>query len=575
MTESNNNNSLFFPFFISALAILSFGKSMLLHDVAWDDNCWILSSYFTDNLEGFLNTGFYELKRVPMGILYYYYYSLHKLTDHAHLIWNSFNMIVQVLSPLVLYFFVYNTLKGKRFLAFLISASFIICPIDTTLPYYANINYRLGTLFCILSFYLTERALSKNNHPVLLFAAIAASAFPVYFLLETAITLEPARLLLIGYLLSRKYSNRRTLIKRALILWAPFVFLCIPLILYRLLSKPYGIYATTYTMDPYFFLNIKMHIKVLRHFLFYNWFIFTSLIGNTNLWSVVIGLVTGIISLFFTKRFAVSVTVESADSPGDRKDWSHNWKGIKNIFVFGVLLLLPPIMMYEFSGRVPAPGMEGRHGTILLFGYAIAFGSILYAAFSTLISMRSGRKWAKTLIVLFLGLGVFFNNVNLDLYKMGEKYQKSFWKAFTARFPVLPEKASFLIDANANSPYYNSDLEAYYELELPLNMLYARSRVPDEFLNYRVYAISEGIRDEWKKSGNVTFQRFSHAGKDMFNSQELIIVHYGGGQISVNREILQKYPDVPYKMWLDKDPPDFSGIIVPEYPLRYKLKGFY
>ncbi len=547
---------------------------MFLHDVAWDDNCWILSCYFTNDLREFLNTGFYELKRVPMGVLYYYYYSLHKLTDHAHLIWNSFNMIVQVLSPLVLYFFVHNTLKGKKFLAFLISASFIICPIDTTLPYYANINYRLGTLFCILSFYLTERALSKNNHRGLFLAAMAASAFPVYFLLETAITIEPARLLLIGYVLSRKYSDRRTLIKKALIYWSPFVILCIPLVLYRLVSKPYGIYANTYSMDPYFFLNIKMHVKVLRHFLFYNWFIFTRLIGNTNLSSVVIGLVTVITSLLFTKRFAASAAVESADSPGDKINWSHNWKSIRNIFIFGVMLLLPPIMMYEFSGRVPAPGMEGRHGTILLFGYAIAFGSILYAAFSTLIAMKSGRKWAKTLIVLFLGLGVFFNNVNLDLYTMGEEYQQSFWKAFTARFPVLPEKASFLIDANADSPYYNSDLEAYYELELPLNMLYARSRVPDEFLNYRVYAISEGIRDEWKNSDNVTFQRLSHTGNDTFNTEDMIFVYYRGGEILVNREILQKTPDAAYKIWLDKDPPGFSGA-VPEYPLRYKFRGFY
>ncbi|MEW6601372.1 MAG: hypothetical protein AB1499_10425 [Nitrospirota bacterium] len=546
---------------------------MSLHDVTWDDNCWLLSCYFTDNLHDFLDTGFYELRRVPMGVLYYYYYSLHKLTDHAHLIWNSFNMIIQVLSPLILYGFISNTLKGQKLLAFLIAAGFIICPIDMTLPYYANINYRLGTLFCILSFYLTERALAGKTSWPLLLASMAAFAFPLYFLLETSLTLEPARLLLIGYVLSEKYPDRRTLFKKALGFWIPFVLICVPLIIYRLTNKPYGIYSSTYTMDPYFFMNIKMHAKVVRHFLFYNWVIYAGHIRDTALWSVVAGVITTIITLVYSDRFpGTDNDVASPSRSGFKERWAGNWKSVRHVFVFGLMLIVPPVMMYEFSGRVPATGMEGRHGTILLFGYSTAFGSLLYCLYRTL--LPAGKNTAKALVILFLGLGVFFNNVNLDLYKTGEEYQKGFWKAFTSRFPSLPEKGSFLIDANAGSPFYNADLEAYYELEFPLNMLYARSMSHDEFLNYRVYAISEGIRDEWKRASSITFQRYSHAGKDAFTSEEMLFIHYRDGELLVNREILDKYPDVPYSMWLDKDPPESSGKI-PAYPLRYRLKGFY
>jgi hypothetical protein len=568
-----DDGSFSFPLLIITLALLSFGRTMTLHDVAWDDNCWLLSTYFTDNLHDFLDTGFYELRRVPMGILYYYYYSLHKLTDHAHLIWNVFNMIVQVISPLLIYVFINNVMKGRRLLAFLIAAGFIICPIDTTLPYYANINYRLGTLFCILSFYLTEKALAGKTSWALLLAAMASSAFPLYFLLETTLTLEPARLLLISYALSEKYPDRRMLIKKSLGSWLPFVMVCVPLIIYRLISKPYGIYSSTYTMDPYFFMNIKMHIKALRHLLFYNWFIFLRLIQHTGFWSIAAGAITFIITFMYSDRFIRGISDDTVSSgSGFKATWSRNWKEIRFIFILGLMLVVPPVMMYEFSGRVPAPGMEGRHGTILLFGYSIAFGSLLYCLYRTFLS--AGKRQAKALTILFLSFGVFFNNVNLDLYNMGEKYQKGFWRAFTARFPSLPDKASFLIDANANSPYYNADLEAYYELEFPLNMLYARSKSHDEFLNYRVYAISEGIRDEWKQSSPMTFQRYSHAGKDTFISDRMIYIHYREGELLVNREILNKYPEVTYKMWLDKDPPRFSGTI-PEYPLRYKLKGFY
>ena len=110
--------------------------------------------------------------------------------------------------------------------------------------------------------------------------------------------------------------------------------------------------------------------------------------------------------------------------------------------------------------------------------------------------------------------------------------------------------------------------------EHTVDRTHRESKRPDEFLNYRAYTVSEGIRDEWKKPGDLVIKRFSHAGEDTFNTKEMIFVHYREGEILVNREILQKYSDVPYNMWLDKSPPEFKGT-VQEYPLRYKFRGFY
>ncbi len=549
---------------IIALAILSFGRSIWLNDVAWDDNCWLLSYYSTDSLDGFLKTGFYELKRVPMGILYYYYYSLHKLTEHAHLVWNIFNLLIQVLSPLVLYRLAVNVFRGRTFAAFLIGVAFILCPIDMTLPYYANINYRLGTFFCILSFYLTERAISDRISWKMLSAAIVSSAFPVYFLLETAITLEPARLLFIIFLLNKRYTGRSSIVYAILKTWTPFVLACIPLVIYKLLSKPYGIYANIYTMDPMFFMNLKMHAKIIRHFLFYDWFIYIKNIGHTGIITIITSLIVFTAASVLYRIPTFRDYVKPAE---DRVNYS-----VKGI-LFGLALIIPAVMMYEFAGRVPAPGMEGRHGTILQFGYAIAFGSLLYLLYVSL-TARAMKRTAALSIILFLGTGVFFNNLNLDLFDLGQQYQQDFWKKFTKRFPVLPRKADFLIDAADGSPFYNADLEAYYELEFPLNMLYARSSDPANFRRYRAYAISEGIRGEWKSPDLKNFSRMSHSGKDTFSPDKLIIIYYRGDNILVNNEILTSYPEAPYKMWLNRPAPEFSDIM-PQYPLRQKLKAFY
>ncbi len=573
MIETKDNNSLFFPMFLVMLSLLSFGRIMFFNDGIWDDNCWILSYYFTGSLDKFLTTGFIELRRETLGTFLYYYHSLHKSSEHAYLIWNSINLIVQVVSALTLYFFINNTFKKNRLLAFLAAATFIVCLLDNTLPYYSSINYRLGTLFCILSFYLTERALARKTRWVLLLAAMLLASFASYVVMETAVALEPARLFLIALILSGKDYRRKTLIKKSLGLWLPFIAIIIPLLIYKLVNKPYGIYGSIYPIDPLFFLNFKLHAKVIRHFMFYNWFNLSMLSGSASIWSAGLGILTVIASLLMIKSPGFSPTEESCPLPASFKvKFLWYWKEVKTAFIFGLILIVPAISMYELAGRSPAPGMEGRHATIILFGYAISFGSLLYCVYA---SLRKNSRWSTILIVLFLGAGVFFNNINLDVYHKGQEYQKNFWKTFTKRFPALPPKASFLMDVRGDDPfYYYADLEAYYELELPLNMLYARSKTHDEFLNYRVYAISEGIREEWKQSPSLTFQRYSHAGKDTFITDDMIFIHYRNGELLVNREILKKYPDVPYKMWLDKDPPKISRTI-PAYPLRYKLKGFY
>ena len=93
----------YFPLFIAFLAILSFGRIWFLRDVVWDDNCWLLSVYSTKNLEGFLNTGYVELRRVLHGTFVYYFLKIHKNSDYVYLIWHSINIFIQIASPVFLY----------------------------------------------------------------------------------------------------------------------------------------------------------------------------------------------------------------------------------------------------------------------------------------------------------------------------------------------------------------------------------------------------------------------------------------------------------------------------------------
>lgn len=576
MVKLRDNHSLNYPLLIIILALLSFGRSMLLHDVIWDDNCWLLSYYFTDNLHDFMDTGFTQLRRTLLGTFMYYYYSIHKSTDTAYLIWNSFNLLVQILSPLYLYFFINNIFKKSRLFAFFAACTFIVCLLDNTLPYYISITYRLGALFSIISFYLTERALAGKTRWGLVFIATALSAFSSCVLMESTVALEPARLFLIWHLLSKKHHDKKIRLAATLKVWLPFILSIAPIMYYKLAFKPYGVYGGMYSIDPLFFLNFRLHAKVIRHLMFYNWYELLTLSGNANIWSVALGATATVTAFFIVKKIRHCYPERSGQqSAFDTSTFKEAFMDVRVPFILSLLLILPVVSMYELAGRSPAPGMEGRHATVLLFGFGMFFGSLLYCVYMAAAASATGRRWIAIFLVIFLGAGTFFNNMNLDVYFTAQGYQRNFWKAFTERFPTLPEKATFLFDVRGDDRfYYYADLEAYYELELPLNMLYARSTDSDKFLNYRVYAVSEGIKDEWKKHDSLIFQRHSHAGLDTFNTDEMIFIYYRGGEILVNREIPAKSPDVPYKVWLDKDPPQLSGTM-PEYPLRYKFKGFY
>src|SRR3989304_3820665 len=56
---------------ILLLAAASCVRVWTISGTMWDDNAWLMSAYATHDLQGFLNTGFFEMRRVPLGIVLY------------------------------------------------------------------------------------------------------------------------------------------------------------------------------------------------------------------------------------------------------------------------------------------------------------------------------------------------------------------------------------------------------------------------------------------------------------------------------------------------------------------------
>ena len=568
------------PILIVCLAVISYGRIYFFHDIVWDDNCWLLAAYTSGNLEQFLNTGFYELRRVPMGTFLYYLLSLHKTTNHAYLIWHSINIAVQVLTPVILYLFLKNLLIKRAALSFFIAICFIIFPLDYTLPYLTVTSYRIAILLTIISFYLLVKALIKENTNIyLFFISIIVSGISYYIFMETTVVFEPARMLIIGYLLYNKGVSRDILIKRATLLWLPFLLCSIPLIIYKLLIKPYGIYDGVYKTNLLFFFDWKAHRAILKILLLHEWKTLLKYIRDVRGLSIILGFFSIIFCFFMLKEiFSIFRTKNVGDSGilfmvGKRFEYKID----SAIFVLllGIVLLIPQVVLLEFAGREISFGMNSSHFIPLQIGYSVIMGCLLYYFYS----LKYLRDHLLRLLLSFIiGLGVFFNNLNLDMHFNSWERQNKFWRAFTTRFPSLPENATFMMDVRDFYFYEATDLDNAYDLEFILNLLYANSKRPEDFRKYKVFPLEEfrpemADRFRCNQVNEERLERVTHFGKDALNPCEFIIVYYRDGKLLVNREIKEMLPDISYREWLKNDFP-----VLPDkpaaYPLRYKLKGF-
>ncbi len=577
----DRNSCMLLPMII-ALAVLSYGKVLFLRDVFWDDNCWLLAEFSSGNLEQFLNTGFYEMRRELLGIFFYYFFVLHKISGHAFVIWQSMNLAIQILTPIFLFFFLRNLFEDRQLLSFFAAAGLVIFPLDYTLPYLSAINYRIAVLLTMISFYLMEKAFHENRSRWFFFiSALLISGLSYYVFMEATIVFEPARLFVLGYVFHKKGHNLRAVIKNALKHWAPFFLLCIPLVFYKLAYKSYGIYGGKYKTDILFFLELKEHAKLIGMLLFYQVKVLSDHFKDVNPFSVLLSFLAAIICLFAAQRLSTMIKAELKTNdiwqqPLFAGRLKNAWRFVRTFFFAGLIFLLPAVLFLEFAKLEIGPGFNSSHFTIVQTGYAIIAGCFLYVLYVALINFNAKRQFAGLLIALIVGAGVFFNNLNLDLYSNSSARQNQFWKTFAGRFPSLPPDAIFLMDVRDAYYFDTADMDNTYDLEYSMNLLYADSDDPEKFRRYRVVALEE-IKPEMTEKfrcnqvNEEKMERTTHFGKEELEPCEFIVVHYRNGELLVNREIKEKYPDVPYKMWLDKDFPQLPKPV--SYPLRHKFKG--
>ncbi len=571
--SSQNNDRILF--YLLLLALASYARVIFINDIFWDDNCWLEAIYASDNLWQFLNAGFVEMRRVPLGAFFYYFFNLHKLTDHAVLLWQVFNLVTQIATPLLVYRLTTNLSSGNRALGVAVAVFFIIAPLDHSLPYLSAINYRLGLLLSVFSLLLSERAVAaEKTRWGLLATSLMLSVLTQYVFTESAIALEPARALIFWHRLRERGLSSVLSLKRALQYSALYIAGIVPLILYKMFNQPFGMYEGIYRIDPARLLDWKQHARLAWIALRGLWIVLAKLSPFASITSIVLGVISALLAFFLLRRHnPFSSNIHKSET----SSWLCGAKPFFFVLLFAMAVLLLQHIMFTLVGRPLTLGADSSHAALTQIGYAMIGGTIILCLLLRLANSALARKIVIAAIAMVIGLGVFFNNLNLDLYAQGSARQASFWKAFTARFPNLPAKATLFIDATDASFFYTSDIDNTYDLELYLNLLYAPTTDTASFRRYRVLSIEDEFRQLYQErpADIAAFKpvtRMTHFGRDQLDLRNFIVIRYRSGELLVNHEILEKYPEVPYAAWAHKSFPMLPKALA-EYPLRSKAPG--
>ncbi len=560
-----SHTRLFQFFLICLVAILSYSRIWLIQDVIWDDNSWLLSAYASGDLWQFLNTGYVEARRIPLGVFTYGLLSLHRDTAYFYPVWQALNLLTIAAPPLLLYLMLRALFPEKQQLALLAALAFIVFPLDYTLPYVSGINYRLGLLFGLASLYLTVMSVTPERvRPARLAAALATAAISYYVFLEAAVALEPARLYLIARRRHDPATPRRVWARRTLTVAAWFVLACAPLILYKLAYKTYGIYAGIYGFDPAFLLRFWDIAKAVGHFVFSDWFILARRLGAATDVTYLVGALGVLAAFVLLRRLAAANPLREPNTIFWDREMAH-------FLALALLLALPPALLFHAFSRPISWGMNSTHAVLSQPGYAMLLGAVLCAGLNRV--RQQHRLWLTAAMALWIGAGIFFSNLNTDQYRESWVQQGRFWRAFMERFPALPERATFFLDVQDGALY--SDLVNYYDFEFQLNLLYATSTEPTTFRHYKAYTITELAETRGKTPEELlradTIGRTTHLAIDQLRPAEFIAVRYRNGELLVNQEIMHKASDISYRAWADKPLP-----VLPQshavYPLRRKLE---
>lgn len=559
------------------LALVTYGRIWQIQDVIWDDNAWLLSVYSTESLYDFLKIGFHDLRREPLGVFLYLLFSLHRHSEMFFPVWHGLGLLLSTLSPVVFCALIFHLFKD-RYLALFSGLALIVFPLDYTMGFVSAVNYRVSLFLVLLSFLLSVYMVRKASHRHLFMAgSLVTAGLSQYVFLEASVALEPARLLIFTFLSGgvrwKEWRHWRFALGKSV----PFLLLPVPLVIYKLGVPTSGIHAALYQLDIRHLLDVEQYAISLAHFFFFPWVVLGLNAESVRPGTVLAAVLAALLAISLLRRMSEEYLANgtggtvTAKAPGASPPWTP-----AQIMWLALTSIIPVFLLFQLAGRPISWGMDSSHAALCQTGYALIAGLLMNRLWNLRpvkpLRRRAGSRATTVLIGVLAGVGVFFSNLNIDQYYRSWRSQSHFLGEFLQRFPQLPEGSFLVADVRGGDLYSDIDL---YDIEFSLNLLYAPSSGSSGFYRYKLITAEDFSQFAFapvdaQRLGNVKIMRATDYGVEAVDIDKLIFIHYRNGRLLVNREIADRYPEVDYRSWLDRQSPGAAATGL-SFPLREKF----
>lgn len=533
-------------FFLATLALLCWGRLLVLRGIWWDDWAWFWHYFKTGNLSGFLFS-FESLRHELDGyILFLNFKLLDIFQSNATNIWNVFKFIIFFVNSLLLYSILKEILHKKSVLPETIAAFYLVSPLVNNICL-VEFSRRLYLCCFLLSIFFTVKSIVKRRFVLWCYLLSLFFAIVSMLGLESFIIFDFARFFLIFCIFSLKFKEKLPkAVRRAILLYCPFIFSGIFILIYKffLRAQLAGFYAHTYDFNSLpFFKNIAFIVYKYSKSLFYLFAGITlhSIKGALSLrpaFLVLVSLLSSAGILFV--RLVILKNEKNLKRSSQIYYFADEAKLAAFFGLFLIILGLFPYVMVKGISSSPGFGVNSRHALLASVGVAVFLPSIfLWLYYRGIIK----KKICYFMLAAIIFMNIFQCNLLTEAYNNDWQQQRSFWWQLVWRVPEFKDKTYFLIDMpRENKDYFISAWMGHDEFSCPLNLIYAKSRRENDINKHFASSFENGfdLTVKWNYILNRDRKESFfdiHSGIQPFYPVNLIVASYRKGYLNINEEM--------------------------------------
>ncbi len=447
---------------IAVVTLLTYGALIPWLGFYRDD--WYLFS--TAQSQGFSGiVALFQIDRPLVGYLYAFGYQLLGTSPFA---WQAVTLLMRLAGNLTFFWLLRLLWPERQYETLSVALLFSIYPGYTVQP---NAGVYITDLIAItaalLSFVLTIKVWQSSRRLVQIVFSIVAGLLTLFYLgiFESAIGLEVARLVLLGYLIWRKEQlNCKSAVLQALKADLLYLLLGVSFLIWRLFffqstrrSTNLDVLLGKYSLLPWHSL-LTIAIETLKDIVettVFAWVVpFYQFVASSNYRDLAIGV--GISILVATCSFLVlrSIYREVASIQGDSQAQQH-----LHLIWLGLFIVAFALLPIDMAGRnVLFSDQWDRYTVYASIGVAMVVGGCVFHFFQ--------GSFRNALLLVLIGMSVVVHFFSAAWYRDSWMWQRDLWQQMVWRAPSLRQGTMLFVILPP------AGYEEGYEIYGPANMIY-------------------------------------------------------------------------------------------------------